>query len=899
MDPNLAIAIENINLAKITGEKKVNLSGLGLNEIPKELFLLEDLRELYLDNNNIIDIPYEITKFDKLGKLSINRNKLKIIPDFISELSALWSLSLAYNEIEYITESISNLRRLAILDLRYNRILYIPENIGNLEMLLILNLKNNNIDKIPSSVSKFKRIKTLNLSQNHIETIPIELCYLESLEGLSLSGNKLKSLPYEICKLKGLYPLKINKERLVLKGNPLISPPIEVAEKGLYAIEDYFLTLNSATEINYLYEAKLILVGEGEVGKTSLSKTITNPYYELDREDRTEGIDIIDWKLSIDKFENTNYINLHVWDFGGQEIYHSTHQFFLTTRSIYLFVLNPRREENINTYYYWLNIIKLLGGNSPVIVVVNKSDLYQREFTLDEFQTFNDKVIGVIKTSCETRFGIEELKEEIKNCLGNLEHLGTPFDKRWLDVRRELQKLNIEEQRDIINLVEYESICQKYNLNDSDIKRLSDIFHTLGIFIHYQDDIRLQNIIILNPEWATQGVYKILDNERVRNNNGLFSDLDLDSIWYEDKFRYHKAELLALMKKFELCFELKNGSDYIAPQLLSKQVINYQWDNRNNVYFEYSYQFMPKGIISHFIVKQNEDILKDQYWLNGVLVEWNNTRALVTEHYIDKKINIVLEGKDKKHFLAIIRKSFFGIHNRFQNLNVTESIGCICNDCSKSESPYLYSIETLKNAQKKKIKELQCQKSFESVNLDSLVNLIEEGKPEDGLQGTFFESIVKSLLQSLFPDASIRQSVIIDGFEFDFIVISHSLSEIIVVEAKGYKSTQKIKLGEFDKSKNKYEKGTVNWFFRQSFPKAKSKLSVLSDNPLFNNHQVKACYIASCAFTDDAIHTLKQMNQGSLKSKQLEIYYDRYSLISILQKRGLKQQLLELNRYYL
>lgn len=36
-------------------------------------------------------------------------------------------------------------------------------------------------------------------------------------------------------------------------------------------------------------------------------------------------------------------VRLHVWDFGGQEIMHATHQFFLTERSLYLLVLSGRQ----------------------------------------------------------------------------------------------------------------------------------------------------------------------------------------------------------------------------------------------------------------------------------------------------------------------------------------------------------------------------------------------------------------------------------------------------------------------------------------------------------------------------------------------------------------------------
>jgi internalin A len=83
---------------------------------------------------------------------------------------------------------------------------------------------------------------------------------------------------------------------------------------------------------------------------------------------KTEGIQITPWSLKL----NGEEVRLHVWDFGGQEIMHATHQFFLTERSLYLLVLNGREGGEDADADYWLRLIESFGGNSPVIVVLNK-----------------------------------------------------------------------------------------------------------------------------------------------------------------------------------------------------------------------------------------------------------------------------------------------------------------------------------------------------------------------------------------------------------------------------------------------------------------------------------------------------------------------------------------------
>ena len=125
-----------------------------------------------------------------------------------------------------------------------------------------------------------------------------------------------------------------------------------------------------------LNEGKLILVGRGEVGKTSLVRRLVDNNFRGD-ESKTQGINITAWPLRSD-FDT---FRLNIWDFGGQEIMHATHQFFLTERSIYLLVLNGREGGEDLDAEYWLKHIESFGGDSPVLVVQNK--IAQHPFELN------------------------------------------------------------------------------------------------------------------------------------------------------------------------------------------------------------------------------------------------------------------------------------------------------------------------------------------------------------------------------------------------------------------------------------------------------------------------------------------------------------------------------------
>jgi len=66
--------------------------------------------------------------------------------------------------------------------------------------------------------------------------------------------------------------------------------------------------------------------------------------------------------------EDEYSIKFSAWDFAGQEIYYSTHTFFLSPRSIYLIVFNMVDEQS-SRIEYWLNTVQSRASN-PVVVLV-------------------------------------------------------------------------------------------------------------------------------------------------------------------------------------------------------------------------------------------------------------------------------------------------------------------------------------------------------------------------------------------------------------------------------------------------------------------------------------------------------------------------------------------------
>ncbi len=215
-----------------------------------------------------------------------------------------------------------------------------------------------------------EHLRALNLSENGLTMFPFpEGNGLRKLESLHLAENKLKefALPQGMDKLNDLE----------LEENPLESPGPEIMKQGKLAVFRFLRELVQQG-VKEVFEVKMLIVGEGETGKTTLWNLLQNPDHPVPDplQKSTVGIQILEgWKFKhLDRPADDFLVNL--WDFGGQDIQYMTHQFFLTRRSFYVLLADGRRE--VANFPYWLKIINLLGCEEnattplPVLVVLNE-----------------------------------------------------------------------------------------------------------------------------------------------------------------------------------------------------------------------------------------------------------------------------------------------------------------------------------------------------------------------------------------------------------------------------------------------------------------------------------------------------------------------------------------------
>jgi internalin A len=602
--------------------------------------------------------------------------------------------------------SFSCFKKLKEIDLSENQISVFPKSLVD-SPLKILNLSGNKLNRIPEIIGSFESLVSLDLSYNEITEIPEEIGALSNLRVLNLSGNKISILPKNFAKLTKLQELYIN-------GNPIGDAPLEIANQGLSAVLNYYLHLGASVKLN---EAKMLVVGHGAVGKTFLiNKLIKN---ETPDSKSTEGIDILKWIFNND--DGSIKLRLNCWDFGGQEIYHSTHQFFLTKRSIYLFVWEARKDDSLINFDYWLNIIKVLSSSSPVIVVLNKTDERVKEIDEKSLRERFPNIKAFFGVSALTGKNIHDLSDFIDKTVGVLPHIGDKLPKVWSEIRAELENLTT----DYISLEAYEEICAKYGLMKEQSKHLSQYFHDLGVFLHFQDNSVLKPVMFLNPEWVTNSVYKILDHKDVIKSFGRFTLELLDELMPEYT-NQQISYVIELMKKFELCFKL--NKEYIVPELLSPSELDVSIQFQNTIKIIYQYDFMPAGILPRLIVRLKDMVLENRYWKHGLYLTYKNSKAFVSSNQFARTITIVVTGSEKATFLERIKHDLEGINLSLNNPDHSIKIQCNCSSCVTSDNPFMFDFDYLERAKDAQLKTVNCQSSLENIDLISLVGPYEVKK---------------------------------------------------------------------------------------------------------------------------------------------------------------------------
>lgn len=774
------------SIEEISDLSKLEILVIQKNKI-RDLSILEafkSLKELYLSHNPIEDISV-IKKLDNLVKLSMQEtNVIDCMP--VSSLVGLKDLSLSMNEIrniEFLTkcqklvelalwagfgenkifpnEMYDCIAQLKLKKLRISGFEQIDfERITENTQLTSLCLPICDLENI-AFVSRMKQLQELDLSYNNIEDIR-EIAELPQLQNLDLKKNKIKDIT-PIAKLRQLKSIDLSynlitdikpllglgmdfvydervegeeqlspltNEILISKCNDIINPPIEIVKQGNDAIQRYFKKIKEEG-LDYIFEAKLILVGEGSAGKTSLQKRLLDENAPLPEGDvRTRGIQVVDYEFGESKASTRR--TMHIWDFGGQDVYYPVHRFFITENSVFVLLASTRQP--FHNFDYWIPTIFQFGGKSPIIIGQtchqgntapwNELDIYFGNPNFNIVKTLDTPYYRIDLPN--NNAGLKQVKDTIINQIENLHHFGKGVPKSWLAVRNVLT--NEFKSKSCIPFQTFIDLCRQFESfeNIQDIEDCCRFFHDIGVILWYYQIEELNDWVILEPEWAMNAVYKIIDDTEIQERNGVIYPSDFNRLWSSKSYDGKHSILKKMLVTFKIAFPTRHSKgEHIIPARLTSMPNEQKWKVEENcLRLEYKFEFMPRGIVNQISAELSRYIHKYEVWNNAVNLAYdnNNTKSQIIEDSYNRKLSIVSKGIDARGINILIMNSMRNIIDSYKGVKEEIYVKCPCHVCQQLEKPstFLYS-KLLEWSLKRNDGIVTCNESGETLKISELL----------------------------------------------------------------------------------------------------------------------------------------------------------------------------------
>eukprot|EP00511_Aplanochytrium_stocchinoi_P011567 CAMPEP_0204860328 /NCGR_PEP_ID=MMETSP1348-20121228/189_1 /ASSEMBLY_ACC=CAM_ASM_000700 /TAXON_ID=215587 /ORGANISM="Aplanochytrium stocchinoi, Strain GSBS06" /LENGTH=668 /DNA_ID=CAMNT_0052009005 /DNA_START=1 /DNA_END=2004 /DNA_ORIENTATION=- len=314
-------------------------------------------------------------------------------------------------------------------------------------------------------------------------------------------------------------------------------------------------------------------------------------------------------RLLVEARHDSETLNLSLWDFGGQEVFYSMHQLFLTKTGVYVLVFDVRevsnedRRQNALQYLsFWLNSVRLHSSKSPLLLVgtcINDVQDCESLMAVENsiVSLIGDNFAQVVMNS-EEDLSFFPIDNKVGRGIGKLRSvLGAEARKesssrqvpvRWLALLDEMIFNN--EKDHYIELADAKAIGTRIGIKQSTEQEAAlSLFHEFGLICHLTMTETLKNVVIIHPQWLLDSLSKVIRDSTLHKFNqneierfGLTEDVQrtyekavvsrdfLEYIWEKDQVDF----LIDVMKHTMLMSDWNFSNDrcYLVPSLLKDDI---------------------------------------------------------------------------------------------------------------------------------------------------------------------------------------------------------------------------------------------------------------------------------------------------------------------------------------
>jgi GTPase SAR1 family protein len=309
--------------------------------------------------------------------------------------------------------------------------------------------------------------------------------------------------------------------------------------------------------------AKVVLLGEGTVGKTSLAHRLIEDRYVV--QDRTHGMKV--WRLNLPlPPDATLEREALLWDLAGQEDYRLIHQLFLEQTALALLLINPQKEDPFVEAGEWLKAL-MTAANDPAaereaarLLIFSQVDVGGMKLGNAKIDRFREEhgFAGWLQTSAKT--GANCSDQENKGQPSKLKELiaaSVPWHKLpWTSTPRVLAELKnaVMAMRDNsdIRLLRFPELAQRLEhalpgekFDESDLRTAVKLLanHGLARLLKFGD------LVLLRPDLINGYAGAVIRAARAHTDEiGCVLEVDI----YRDNFDFAGVERLTHRSDEEL-----------------------------------------------------------------------------------------------------------------------------------------------------------------------------------------------------------------------------------------------------------------------------------------------------------------------------------------------------------
>jgi internalin A len=682
-------------LARIATEKQqrtgfLDLGNLRLEEWPDELWELEHLTELTLGNGwatadgkwhqaesdlggNILPLGQaNWNMLPRLRRLALSGSVLEDL-NHLAGLHELQALDCSGTQVGSL-EPLAGLHALQALDCSGTQVSSL-EPLAGLDALQTLDCSGTQVSSL-EPLAGLPALQTLDCSGTQVSSLE-PLAGLPALQTLDCSGTQvssleplaglaaLQSLNCSFCKVRSLPEALIWQESLrdfFVFDTRISYVPTEVLSSDPFSnclakIRAHLR--DTAVGDAQVTDVKILVLGNGRVGKTQICNRLRGQAFDPDA-DSTHGITVTTTPM--------RDATLHLWDFGGQDIYHGTHALFMRGPTVFLLVWTPDSENSATHLHdgilfrnrplpYWLAYIRNVAGNdSPLVVVQNQCDSAMDERVRppvsDEALT-EFPFRKLVHYSAKVNRGRASLGDSLSQAIAWLhDRQGQArIGKGRLAVKNRIEAMqnadalieDISQRRHrTITQVQFADLCAQCGGVTSPALLL-DYLHQAGI-VFYQEGL-FDDRIIMDQTWALDAVYAVFNRQKcyhhLRQMKGRFTRTLLEALVWQQHGKAEQELFLSLMQSSGICFIHRKGdaklgieNEYIAPDLLPDYAevaaeVESQWDD--NSPFDsvtLNLPFLHPGVMRGLLSRIGQQAgMTAMYWDGGVCAYEKNTRS--------------------------------------------------------------------------------------------------------------------------------------------------------------------------------------------------------------------------------------------------------------------------------